>query len=553
MRAKQRAMIAALLLFGAVLAFAVVPSSAQLTDITRTPNPIQEGICKSFPQQVGAGRGNIFTPGSSLFIINRDPFRSIRRGRQVFQRKFARVQGQGPAVNDALGDIAANPGLGAGLADSCAACHGRPRGSAGHGGDVFTRPDSRDSPHLFGLGLKEMLADEMSAELRKIRNTAAEQAVSTGVPVYADLAAKGVPFGSIVAHPNGTVDTSNVQGVNADLRIRPFRLDGRFIAIREFVIDAFQNEMGLQAVDPDTLSASLGLFVTTPSGMVLNGKEDIFQGPFVQNSQQDGDGDGVVNEIPTSIVDFEEHYLLNYFLAARGEVTDEVAVGERYFREINCSRCHVPTMQINRDRRVASTDTNFEPNPVVSNPFNRLFSQVTPLFNEVLDGTGHPSLKVPRFQPFQVNNLLTDFKRHDLGPNFWEIQFNGQVNKQFLTMALHGVGTTAPYGHDGRSSTLMDVILRHGGAAQEERDKFAWQPPEVQNAVLAFLKSLVLFPPDDTASSLQGIQPNCVGLQKARDNLCFEPLVNTSQVVYPQCGHGSIKLGALFVDSTDPE
>ena len=42
--------------------------------------------------------------------------------------------------------------LGAGLADSCAACHGRPRGSAGAGGDVATRPDSRDAPHLFGLG-----------------------------------------------------------------------------------------------------------------------------------------------------------------------------------------------------------------------------------------------------------------------------------------------------------------------------------------------------------------------------------------------------------------
>jgi hypothetical protein len=71
--------------------------------------------------------------------------------------------------------------------------------------------------------------------------------------------------------------------------------------------------MGLQAVDPDTLAASLGNFVTTPSGMVLHGKIDVFQGPPVQNSAQDGDGDGVVNEIPTAIVDFEEHYLLNYF------------------------------------------------------------------------------------------------------------------------------------------------------------------------------------------------------------------------------------------------
>ena len=55
------------------------------------------------------------------------------------------------------------------MTDSCAACHGRPRGSAGVGGDVATRPDSRDAPHLFGLGLKEMLADEITSDLRDLR------------------------------------------------------------------------------------------------------------------------------------------------------------------------------------------------------------------------------------------------------------------------------------------------------------------------------------------------------------------------------------------------
>jgi hypothetical protein len=398
-----------------------------------------------------------------------------------------------------------------------------------------------------------MLADEMSKGLRKLRNHAIQIAQQTGQQFTISLDVKGVNFGTLTAFPNGSVDLSNVQGVNKDLRIRPFRLDGALIAIREFFIDAFNGEMGLQAVDPDTLAASLGNFVTTPSGMELNGKEDVIQGPPVQNSQQDGDGDGVVNEIPTSIVDFEEHYLLNYFPAARGEITDEVAKGAKYFEEINCSRCHVPSMQIDRDRRVATFETNFEPNPAVSNPFNRLFVKHTALFNEVDDGTGLPKLKVPKFLPFQVNNLLTDFKRHDLGPNFHEIQFNGQITREFLTMALHGVGTSAPYGHDGRSATLTDVILRHGGAAQDERDKFAGQPADVQNAILAFLRSLILFPPDDTASTLQGIDPTCVGLQKTRDNLCDNPLVNTSHFVYPQCGHGSIKLGVLFLDPTDPE
>ena len=65
------------------------------------------GISKSLTEQIGAGRGDILTPGSSEFIINRDPFRSIRRGRQLFQRKFTAKQGLGPRTNDGVGDIEA--------------------------------------------------------------------------------------------------------------------------------------------------------------------------------------------------------------------------------------------------------------------------------------------------------------------------------------------------------------------------------------------------------------------------------------------------------------
>ncbi|MGH7935994.1 MAG: hypothetical protein ACREF8_03180, partial [Chthoniobacterales bacterium] len=122
---------------------------AQLTDQTMAPNTAHAGIAKSLQQEVGAGRGNVMTPDSSLFIINRDPFRSVRRGRQLFQRKFNRVQGQGPNEGDGVGDLNTNNAIGAGLADSCALCHGRPRGSAGVGGNVAAAPDSRDAPHLF--------------------------------------------------------------------------------------------------------------------------------------------------------------------------------------------------------------------------------------------------------------------------------------------------------------------------------------------------------------------------------------------------------------------
>ena len=59
---------------------------AQLIDNTQAPNNAKAGINKSLQDQVGAGRGDILTQNSSIYIINRDPFRSIRRGRQIFQR-----------------------------------------------------------------------------------------------------------------------------------------------------------------------------------------------------------------------------------------------------------------------------------------------------------------------------------------------------------------------------------------------------------------------------------------------------------------------------------
>ena len=49
-------------------------------------------IAKSLDEQVGPGRGSLTTPDSSLYLIARDPFRAIRRGRQLFQRKFTRAQ-----------------------------------------------------------------------------------------------------------------------------------------------------------------------------------------------------------------------------------------------------------------------------------------------------------------------------------------------------------------------------------------------------------------------------------------------------------------------------
>jgi mono/diheme cytochrome c family protein len=508
----------------------VVPAAAQLVDQTLAPNAAQAGIAKSLAEQIGAGRGDLLTPESSSFIIARDPFRAIRRGRQLFQRKFTRVQGQGPLFGDGAGDIHRDLAIGAGLSDSCASCHGRPRGSAGFGGDVVTRPDSRDAPHLFGLGLKEMLADEITTDLRAIRARALAEALQSGHNVTLTLKSKGIRYGSITARPNGTVDTSKVQGVDADLRVRPFFAHGGTISIREFLVGAWNAEMGLQAVDPDLAAAAGGARVVTPSGMVLDGRFDRIEAPPATDPAADPDGDGVSNEVPASLVDFMEFYLLNYFKAGLGQQTGGVAEGEKTFKEIGCASCHVPDLTVVRDRRVADVETVYDP---VRGAFNRLFATARPLFTAVPDDTGFPPVKKPAAAPFVVRNIFTDFKRHDLGPGFHERNYDGTMRTHFVTTALWGVGSSGPYGHDGRSISLTEVILRHGGEAQHARNGFKELDGGERRRLLDFLNSLILFPPDDTASNLDPADPGAPG--------------------YPQFKHGSIRLPVLFNDPADLE
>ncbi len=321
-----------------------------------------------------------------------------------------------------------------------------------------------------------------------------------------------------------------MRGVDPDLRVKPFFAQGATTSIREFVVGAFNDEMGLQAVDLLTAAGAAGQRVTTPAGMVLNGPGDVVKRSLVSSAQDDQDQDGVVNEIPQSLVDFMEFYLLNYFKPGQYQHTNTGQIGQNLLNQIGCTACHIPNMVITRDRRVADVETSYNPAQGV---FNDLYAVGTVLFSENDDGSGHPTIKIPNRQSFFIRNFYADLKRHDIGPAFYERNFDGTLQREFMTEPLWGVGSSPPYGHDGRSVNLREVILRHGGEAQASRNSFANLSETQQDQIMKFLNELVLFPPDDTTSNLGPANPSAPG--------------------FPQRGHGSIALAPLFNNPNEGE
>src|SRR5262249_7851371 len=149
-------------------------------------------------------------------------------------------------------------------------------------------------------------------------------------------------------------------------------------------------------------------------------------------------------------------YLLNYFKPGTDVSLDGIEpanAGRHVFRSIGCASCHVQNLTIEHDRRVADVDTRRDETRS-NGAFNHLFATATPRFEVTDDGTGLPPLERPAGHEFLVHDIFADFKRHDLGPSFHERNFDGTVTTQFMTEPLWGVGSTAPYGHDGRSGSL---------------------------------------------------------------------------------------------------
>lgn len=198
----------------------------------------------------------------------------LRAGETLFVRKFTKADGVGrPMATQAIiptkrkrppeKSFHRTAGLDA---SSCADCHHDPviGGAGGFAVNVFvsegfnnadfdsTDPqfsNERNTNHLMGAGLVELLAREMTADLQEIRRDALHAARSSGAPQSRDLESKGVHFGRITAMPDGLLDLSEIDGLDSDLVIRPFSQKGVMTSLRQFTVNALNHHHGLQPVE----------------------------------------------------------------------------------------------------------------------------------------------------------------------------------------------------------------------------------------------------------------------------------------------------------------
>jgi hypothetical protein len=419
-------------------------------------------------------------------------------------------------------------------AAGCFECHSRPveDGAGLPGANVHRDPTrsasmgkfiQRNTPHIFGAGGLQRLAEEMTDDLRGKVAAAITACPTIGCSVTVTLTTKGISFGTVVItrvtvdpslppnNCNGTdaipfidpadclagvvADIRGLVGIARDLVVRPFQWKGAVAFIRDFNRDASNQEIGMQSVE-------------------LVGEE------------VDGDFDGVVDELrvgdqtalalyvagqprPTTRQELTKLGLLP--TAQRVGSTEAAAIGRgsSTFSQIGCATCHVPSLTINKAIfSEPSQNPNFRDKlfPAGQDPLTRSLSPATAVKFDLTKDQPENRVVVNgtevRFGAFEkgstsgsaVVRLYGDLKRHDMGPRLAEqVDEIGSGASVWLTENLWGVGSTAPYLHDGRATTLTEAILEHGGEAQASRDAFAALSTSSKADVIAFLNNLVLF------------------------------------------------------------
>jgi hypothetical protein len=452
----------------------------------------------------------------------------IAHGQKLFTAVWTGQEGGGRPKTKGTGAPLSDPGqrlvfprnfnrVSAPDANSCAGCHNTPFGMAGGGGDIVANVfvlgqrfdfatfditdlivtrgamaenltdsslqaigNSRNTLGMFGSGFIEMLARQITADLQAIRN-----GIAPGRS--APLLSKGISFGTLARNPDGSWITSGVQGIPSkslvpdgsasppSLVIRPFHQAGAVVSLREFTNNAFNHHHGIQPTERFGLGT-------------------------------DPDEDGFTNEMTRA--DVTAATLFQATLPVPGRVIPsdpaiEAAVwlGEQRFSSIGCATCHIPSLPLTNRGWIFTEPNSFNPSG------NLQVGQTQTLSVDLTD----KKLPGPRLRA--VNGVVhvpafTDFMLHDItsgpaDPNREPLDMQKAAtdpaffagNSKFLTRKLWGTANEPPFFHHGQFTTLRDATLAHAGEAAVAKSNYDALPPDEQDAVIEFLKSLQVLVP----------------------------------------------------------
>ncbi len=370
--------------------------------------------------------------------------RSFAHGDQAFGELFSAATGLGPVFN----------------APSCDSCHpGDGKGPPSLNLTRFGRGDASDATrfdYLVELGgaqlqdraipgyVAEVLPAGVATSLRSgpvvvglgyIEAISDEEILKNADPM--DLNGDGISGRANyirVPHfldvPDNCVCPGCKLTAQGCMRLARFGRKATAIDLQQQTVGAYQQDMG----------------ITSEQLM-----QDLFN-PQVGQATGDAIADPEVSASTVSSVVF---YLRTLRAPRRRNRADpSVQRGERLFSEVGCAACHIPTLR-----------------------------------------SGASSLEVLRDQDV---GLYSDLLLHDMGSALADYYPEGEATGfEWRTTPLWGLGIVpnllgghAYYLHDGRARTLLDAIMLHGGEAQRSKDRFTALPPDEQEALLAFLRSL---------------------------------------------------------------
>lgn len=225
---------------------------------------------------------------------------------------------------------------------------------------------------------------------------------------------------------------------NGEARIGRFGWKSQHASLESFSVDAYLNELGITTPLLPEENTSGGFFVGFGSGY----------DPVPEPEDDGADA--------TAFADF----MRATKAPSRGPITADVLAGEKVFKQVGCSVCHVPAI-------------------------------ATALPGAVINGG---AFTVPLALGNKIIHPYSDFLLHNIGTGDGiPIQPTAEyaaTAQQIRTAPLWALRTRNRLMHDGLSFTLQEAIMRHAGQAASATRSYSALTTAQKNQLIAFLNSL---------------------------------------------------------------